>query len=340
MPDRKNPMRSLAMAMVLLSLLAVGVTGAVLYLNGLLDPDHDGIPTHRDPQPGVYDGTVDADGDGWINDYERLIGTDLADPDQDGDDLADGEDMDGDGMSNWFERNGATGLDPTVYNGRYYVQVMSLPFSNVNETAGREFWVGKEGLDPAHYMVRYSVTLSSFRDLMANLSREVTENDLVFLYLKTHGNQAENAGGEPVLCFADDQYPDQPDRCGEILTYRELNGILSTLRPRYFAIVYSSCAGTEAVEVLARGAINRTVIGVMGLNLGVPSEDLKTLVQSSTNPYFTLGDLTVAVRDATGDTSSGERIADQSDIAQSFYFGEYTKKEYLHSMEQATGAEG
>jgi hypothetical protein len=94
------------------------------------------------------------------------------------------------------------------------------------------------------------------------------------------------------------------------------------------------------VEVLARGAINRTVIGVMGLNLGVPSEDLKTLVQSSTNPYFTLGDLTVAVRDATGDTSSGERIADQSDIAQSFYFGEYTKKEYLHSMEQATGAEG
>jgi hypothetical protein len=326
-----NPLRSLVTTFVLIGLLAFVVVGAVLYVNGLLDPDKDGIPTWRDPQPGVYDGTVDADGDGWINDYERMIGTDLTDPDQDQDGLADGEDADGDGMSNWFERNVATRLDPTLYNGRYYIQLMSIPFSNVNETRNREFWVEEEGIEPAHYIVRYSVTLTEFRDIITSLSREVREDDLVFLYLKTHGNGAANVTGEPTLCFADERHPDQADRCGEVITYRQLNEYLGMLHPRYFAVVYSSCAGTDAVQVLSENTLNRTVIGVMGLTLGVPAMDLPVLSRISGNNYFSLEDLTIAVRENTEDTTPQQRISDAGDSARRFYFGEYTKEEYRRS---------
>ncbi|MDD1679829.1 MAG: hypothetical protein LUO93_11685 [Methanomicrobiales archaeon] len=315
-----------------LGLLSCVVIGAVLYVNGLLDPDKDGVPTWRDPQPEVYDGTVDADGDGWINDYEQMIGTDLADPDQDQDGLSDGGDADRDGMSNWFERNVATRLDPRVYNGRYYIQLMSIPFSNVNETQNRGFWVDRERIEPDHYLVRYSVTLATFRDIIANLSQEVTGNDLLFLYLKTHGNGAANAGGEPTLCFADENHPDQADRCGEVITYRELNAYLGELHPRYLAIVYSSCAGTDAVQVLSEGAENRTVIGVMGLTLGVPAMDLPLLARITGNNYFSLEDLTITIRENNEDTTSQPRIADPADIARRFYFGEYSKEEYRRTQ--------
>jgi hypothetical protein len=331
MPE-KDPLRTLLIPFIILGLLALTVVGAVLYVNGLLDPDKDGIPTWRDPQPNVYDGTVDADGDGWINDYERLIGTDLADPDQDQDGLPDGGDADGDGMSNWFERNVATRLDPTVSNGRYYIQLMSIPFSNVNETENREFWMEREGLDADHYLVHYSVTFTEFKSIITNLSHEVTENDLVFLYLKTHGNGAVNAGGEPTLCFADEEYPTEADRCGDVLTYRQLKGYLDTLHPRYLAIVYSSCAGTDAVQVLGERTKNRTVIGVMGLTLGIPAEDLPVLARITGNNYFSLEDLTIAVRENTEDNSPQQRIADPDDIARRFYFGEYTKEEFRMSQ--------
>jgi hypothetical protein len=336
MPE-KNPVRTLVVSFVLLGLIAVVVAGLVLYVNGLLDPDKDGIPTWRDPQPGVYNGTVDADGDGWINDYERMIGTDLADPDQDHDGLPDGGDADGDGMSNWFERNVATRLDPTVYNGRYYVQLMSIPFSTVNETENREFWVDREKIEPDHYIVQYSVTFTAFKNIITNLSQEVTENDLVFLYLKTHGNGATNAGGEPTLCFADEEHPEQADRCGEVITYRELNRYLEMLHPRYLAVVYSSCAGTDAVEVLSADDPHRVVIGVMGLTMGVPAMDLPLLSRIIGNNYFSLEDLTIAVRENTEDTIPQQRIADPNDIAQRFYFGEYTKEEYRLSRGEMQG---
>lgn len=325
---KEDPVHSLVVSFILLGLLAIGVTGVVIYVNGLLDPDKDGIPTWRDQEPGVYDGTVDADGDGWINNYERMIGTDLANPDQDQDGLSDGMDADGDGMSNWFERNVATHLDPPIYNGRYYVQIMSIPFSTVNETENRKFWIESEGVEPEHYIVQYSVTLTAFKGIITNLSQVVTENDLVFLYLKTHGNGAINAGGEPTLCFADENHPDQADRCGEVITYQELNRYLEILHPRYLAIVYSSCAGTDAVQVLSTGNPNRTVIGVMGLTLGVPTMDLPVLARITGDIYFSLEDLTIAVRENKEDTNPQERVADPGNIAQRFYFGEYTKEEY------------
>ena len=324
----QNPIRSLVMTLVLLSLIALGITGIVLYVNGFLDPDKDGIPTYRDPQPNVYNGTVDADGDGWINNYERMIGTDLANPDQDEDGLLDGMDADGDGMSNWFERNVEDSFNPLVYNGRYYIQLMSIPSSTVNETNNREFWVGKERLEPEHYIVRYSVTLAQFKELIANLSVEVTQNDFVFLYLKTHGSTAKNANGEPILCFADEIYPDEPDRCGDVITYRELSTILDTLHPKYLTVMYSSCAGTDAVKILADGATPRVVIGVMGLNLGIPSEDLPTLSQVKGNNYFTLDDLLISIKENPADANPKERISDDHMIAQRYYFGEYLKEEY------------
>jgi hypothetical protein len=331
---QKDPVRSLVASIVLLGLLSFVLVGVVLYVNGLLDPDKDGIPTWRDPQPGVYDGTVDGDGDGWINDYERMMGTNPLDPDQDRDGLPDGGDCDGDGMSNWFERNMATSLDPTVYNGRYYVQLMSVPFSNVNETDNREFWVEKEGLKPDHYIVQYSVTFTEFKGIITALSREVTENDLLFLYLKTHGNGAANAGGEPTLCFADEEHPAEADRCGEVITYRQLSEYLEMLHPRHLAIVYSSCAGTDAVQVLSGGAANRTVIGVMGLTLGVPSVDLPILARLTGDNYFSLQDLILAVRETTKNMTPQQWIADPGNMAGEFYFGEYSVEEYrLSSVE-------
>ncbi|MDD1677883.1 MAG: hypothetical protein LUO93_01700 [Methanomicrobiales archaeon] len=332
MPERTDPMRSLMLRIVLISLLALGVTGLVLYVNGLLDPDKDGIPTHCDPEPDIYDGTVDADRDGWVNDYERMIGTDLTDPDQDKDGLRDGLDADDDRMSNWFERSVARRLDPTIYNGRYYLQLMSIPYSNVNETANREFWVEKERIEPDHYIIRYSVTFAEFRDLIANLSREVTGNDLVFLYLKTHGTGADDAGGEPTLCFADEKFPDQADRCGEVITYRDLRAYLDMVHAKYYAIVYSSCAMTDPVGVLAEGATNRTVIGVMGLNLGIPAEDLPILANITGNNYFSLEDLMIAIRDNQDDLTPTQRISDRDGIAERFFFGDYSKGEYRRSI--------
>jgi hypothetical protein len=336
MPE-KDPVRSLVISLVILSLLSLVLVGVVLYVNGLLDPDKDGIPTWRDPQPGVYDGTVDGDGDGWINNYERMIGTDPLDPDQDRDGLPDGGDEDGDGMSNWFERNIATSLDPTIYNGRYYLQLMSVPFSNVNETANRQFWMEKEGLEPDHYVVKYSVTFTEFKTILATLSQEVTENDLVFLYLKTHGNGAMNAGGEPTLCFADEEHPEEADRCGKVITYRQLNDYLAMLHPLHLAIVYSSCAGTDAVQILSGGAANRTVIGVMGLTLGAPSVDLPILARVTGDKYFSLQDLILAVRETPENITPQQRIADPGNKAGEFYFGEYSVEEYrLSRMDMHT----
>jgi hypothetical protein len=330
MPE-KNPVRSLVASMVVISLLSLALIGVVLYVNGLLDPDKDGLPTWQDPQPGLYDGTVDGDGDGWVNDYERMMGNNPLDPDQDRDGLPDGADQDGDGMSNWFERNLVASFDPTVYNGRYYVQLMSVPFSNVNETENREFWVEKERLEPDHYIVQYSVTLTDFKEIITRLSREVTENDRVFLYLKTHGNGVENTGGEPTLCFADEDYPAEADRCGEVITYRQLNEYLGVLHPRYFAIVYSSCAETDAVQVLSQGNVNRTVIGIMGLTLGVPSVDLPVLARIPGDKYFSLNDLVIAIQESTKNMPPQQWIADPGNIAREFYFGEYSVEEYRQS---------
>ena len=312
---------------LVLSVLAIVVTGGVVYVNGFLDPDNDGIPNWRDQEPGIYDGAVDADGDGWQNDYERLIGTDLSDPDQDEDGLADGEDEDGDGMANWWEQNVAR-LDPEVPNHRYYVQLMSTPLSNVNETANREFWVERERLDPERYIVRYSVTRVQFEGIMEQLALEVTNEDLVYLYLKTHGNGAGNTTGEPTLCFANESYPEQADKCGEILTYQELNRYLERISARYMAVVYSSCAGTDAVPLLT--GEGRVVVAVMGLNRGIPIEDLPDLATVTGNDYFSLEDLVIRVRENRNDTCDpNSRFADPQDIARRFYFGDYPKKAYL-----------
>jgi hypothetical protein len=335
----QNPVRSLILSMVLLSLFALVVTGAVLYINGLLDPDRDGIPTWRDPEPAIFDGTVDGDGDGWINAYERMMGYDPLDPDQDRDGLPDGGDADRDGMSNWFERNLAASLDPTVYNGRYYLQLMSIPFSTVNETVNREFWVEDEKLEADHYIVEYSVTLTRFQEILVNLSQEVTENDFIFFYLRTHGNGVTNVGGEPTLCFADENHPYEADRCGEVITYRQLNEYLGVLRPRYLAVVYSSCAGTDAVQVLSAGDPNRAVIGVMGLTVGVPSVDLPLLARVTGDNYFSLNDLILAVKEQGKNMTPQQRIADPGDIAGQFYFGEYSVEEYRLSQEELTVGE-
>jgi hypothetical protein len=284
---------------------------------------------------------VDGDGDGWSNEYERMVGRDPLNPDQDRDGLPDGVDQDGDGMSNWFERNMATSLDPAIYNGRYYVQLMSIPVSNVNETENRRFWIEQEGLEPDHYIVEYSVTFTRFQEILTGLSQKVTEEDRVFLYLKTHGTTAATAGGEPTLCFADEEHPYEADRCGEVITYRQLNTYLEMLHPRILAIVYSSCAGTDAVPVLSQGDTHRIVIGVMGLTVGVPSVDLPILARLSGDPYFSVMDLVLAVQESTHNmTPQQQWIADPGDIAGEFYLGEHTIEEYRKSRAQTHLEEG
>ena len=316
------------------------VTAAVYqYVDGLRDPDHDGIPTYKDPHPYQYDGNIDSDGDGWTNHYEQLAGTDLADPDQDHDGLLDGADADGDGMSNWFERNVA-GLDPLVPNERYYVQVMATPNSTVNETLNREFWITDEKIKPENYIVQYNTTLPEFLAIIDNLSHRVTANDFVYLYLRTHGGTTNGTADEPVLCFANETYPSEYDKCGALITYRELNGYLNRITSKAMAVVYSSCAENAAVAVLAESPRPRIVIATMDALAGIPSEDARTTSNSTSHGYFSVMDVIDAIRrDPNNKFPLAERISDESNIAGSFYFGDYPKALFVEDhMNAATTA--
>jgi hypothetical protein len=82
------------------------------------------------------------------------------------------------------------------------------------------------------------------------------------------------------------------------------------------------------VEVLSQGDTNRTIIGVMGLTLGVPSADLPVLARVPGDNYFSLNDLVIAVRESTGNSTSQQWISDPGEIAREFYFGEYSVQEY------------
>lgn len=315
----------------------IALLAAVLFttVENMQDPDGDGIPTKDDPAPFVFNGNLDADGDGWTNGYERMMGTSLTDPDQDGDGLPDGQDADGDGMGNWFERNVAN-LDSLVPNHRYYVQLMSLPFSTVNETANREFWVEKERIWPEHYLVEYSVTLERFTQVVDTLSKDVTDQDLIYLYLRTHGKKE---GNESTLCFANESTPNQADQCGTIITYRELSRYLDRIPCRAMVIVYTSCAGEEAVQVLSEGRCPRMVASVMGLNAGIPSIDAPAGAGNETR-YFSAADLvrTIATQ-SPAECGVKERIADHANVSTSFYYGEYPTVLYREQQGTRPGLE-
>lgn len=322
--------------MVGVSVLALGAAVLFTLVENMQDPDGDGIPSGVDPEPFVFNGNLDTDEDGWTNGYERMMGSELTDPDEDSDGLPDGQDPDGDGMSSWFERNVA-GLDPLRPNQRYYVQLMSVPFSSVNETANREFWVEEEKIRPEQYIVEYSVTLKRFAQIVDTLSRQMTDEDLLYLYLRTHG---EKNGNESILCFANESAPDQADQCGKIITYRELNGYLDRIPCRAMVIVFTSCAGEEPVEVLSTGRCPRVVAGVMGLNAGIPSIDVEDAAGNATG-YFSAADLvhTIAAQ-STGESDVEERILDANNVSTSFYYGEYPKVLYREDHGIGVGPRG
>ena len=105
------------------------IAEALCGLNYTLDTDGDGIPDcvefANDLNPkNSSDLTLDKDGDGLANAYEYSIGTDISDPDTDGDGLDDGSevnvygsdplntDSDGDGLTDGLEVN-TYGTSPT-----------------------------------------------------------------------------------------------------------------------------------------------------------------------------------------------------------------------------------
>jgi len=108
-------------------------------------------------------------------------------------------DLDGDGLSDWFEENIAH-LDPTVSNDRYAVilntiTIHSIPYytrQRREETTNlKTFLIEEEGFKPENIFLFMDMeaTYDNFKSVVDYLIETSDENDLVYIFIQAHGNQ-------------------------------------------------------------------------------------------------------------------------------------------------------
>jgi len=136
----------------------------------------------------------DSDGDGYNDSYEvKVPGLDPNNPDVDNDGLLDGKNEDGDGFTNWFEKNKMM-TDPLVKNERYAVIVSPVHERNfylfeMNGTRMRNFLIKEFGYKPQNVVLldQKQATFTNFKRVVNSLKEKVTPNDILFVVMSAHG---------------------------------------------------------------------------------------------------------------------------------------------------------
>lgn len=177
-------------------------------------------------------------------------------------------DTDGDGISDWFEKNYMY-TDPNVPNDRYVLFLTTMVGSY---REGDVWWTEKDIF--LHFMERNKVlseniiidnatTFSEFKEYIDWLAERSDENDFVYIYLHSHGDPygggvcSESISDSwviepgPTMEFADEQ---GNEHGGEIIFYRDIGKMLNRVKCNKMLIATSSCAFNASVEPLSKEA--------------------------------------------------------------------------------------
>lgn len=174
-------------------------------------------------------------------------------------------DSDGDGMNDYFEN--LSGFDPLVPNERYMIRVAStlappgsfydhpeqriIPFEPINYTGygGNEarYILLKNNWKEENiiYLLGENATDLNFEKAVSEISKKVTENDLVYIDLGGHGTTGR-------FCFNN-----------TYRSYEWIDEVLDNIMANRVILIIAACyAGDpEAIKVLAEGPCPRLVIG-------------------------------------------------------------------------------
>jgi len=149
-------------------------------------------------------------------------------------------DMDGDGMSNYFEKEIA-GLPWNVYNGRY---ILLLATARERVEGLRKFFITHYKCLPQNVveLIDSNATFTNFAKTISDWGHKVTKNDIVFIDLKGHGNVG-------IFLFSNG-----------IVKYEEINEHLNKLRPMKLLIDVDACYGESSFPILKNAPSPRVII--------------------------------------------------------------------------------
>ena len=213
------------------------------------DFDGDGIPNYKDPHPNVHEDNFDGDGDG-IPDYK--------DPHPN---IPEEEwnlkhtDSDGDGMSDWFEKNIAN-LDPNAPNDRYAILCVDGYPIDIEHgfVAGSysemieiyDFLINQYRI-PSDNLIKISKsTYHDFKDAVDQIAKKADENDLVYVMMVGDGNLG---------IFSFSSFSDR-----KVVTYEEIDNLLDKINAKAVVVTVDACHSGSAIPFLKDGPCPRVVM--------------------------------------------------------------------------------
>ena len=251
-------------------------------------------------------------------------------------------DTDGDGMNDWFESNIA-GTDPDVYNQRFviYAGVASSNGNRLCDTATnscvivpdaddkvaadlREFFVEKESIpeDNVNLMIWTEATENNFVAAVDEVSAKSDSESLVYVFLHSHGSD----NSIPTMWFYKENGLEFGSEWGEEVSYSEVGALLNGINCKQMFVCVFSCAYEDAIEPLSQGSVSPRVVAYDG-----PAQVLQSLGYQGMAPHDGNQDGFVSVAEAlsppeniVGTAPHHASHSDPFNIANSFYFGDYT----------------
>jgi hypothetical protein len=158
-------------------------------------------------------------------------------------------DLDDDGMNNYFEQNVAI-LPYYVYNGRYALlvdtadpatQLVNVPGSYVSGMGSMDlmyqFLTNEQKFDASNIVkLRYmNATLDNFKQALVNISKQATNQDIVFVAMSSHGGQ-----------YSIGFY-------GGGTTYKEIDAYLDQINSKATVITVFACSAETGLAALEDG---------------------------------------------------------------------------------------